>query len=191
LLTQCLVRIEDTQRERARVDGRFGSLHQALDAGAVGDDSPGEGGGGTGDSVGVVGGDAHQIFSASECLFGFDLGAEPRVRGARIAFEHLDTQMTAGDRTAGPAGDEPVQRPAELPSTQNPLLAVDQWNRLRQSVFGAVGVDPDREVLQLARGGFCGQDTVRIGFAFERQASQGPAVCGAIGIAGGAQTTAA
>lgn len=42
-----------------------------------------------------------EVLAASESLFGFDFGAEPRVGRAGVAFKHLDVQVPVLDR----AGD--------------------------------------------------------------------------------------
>jgi len=59
-----------------------------------------------------------QPLTALQRLFGFDLAAEPRLRGARVAFEHLDAVVAVLDRACdgptGAASDEPCQGAAEL-----------------------------------------------------------------------------
>jgi hypothetical protein len=55
-----------------------------------------------------------KLFAPGESLFGFDFGAESRIRHSRIAFEHLDAQVSvgdcSGDGASGAAGDEPRER---------------------------------------------------------------------------------
>jgi hypothetical protein len=104
-------------------------------------------GGGAGQvGVRVRVGHGQQVLAAGEGLFALDLGAEPRVGGAGIAFEHLDAQVPVGDRTsdraAGAAGDEPGQGAAELASRQPPELAIDLGNAVLAAVRSAVVVNP-------------------------------------------------